>query len=376
MRVSLHFGKLQSAVSVAAAVVGLSGGWAQAQEVISIGAVLPLTGPSATVGEDIRRGVMMGVDKVNEQGGVLGKKLNVIVEDSGNNPTTALSAARKLANVDKVPAVMGEYSSSITLPMAQYLVKEGVTHMNIGSSSVKIKALGDTAFNIIGLEDNGNRYAAKDLHALGKRKVAVIAPNNAYGQGVAEGFKKEFEALGGKVVSELLYVGGKSTYRSELQQLARSKPDTFLYTAYGQESAVINREASELGLRDVPWYAYIMSMSVSDTPPDIAQGQIGMELGSVKGDVGNAYAANFAKKYNGPFKTAFNGYGYDAVVLLAAAINKAGGASSQDIQKGLMQVSTDGFVGVTGPIKFDAQRQRVNPPYDMLKYEGGKLVAR
>ena len=376
MRLPKSFGRFQTSMPLALALCGLSSVAAHAQDVINIGAVLPLTGPSATVGEDIRRGVMMGVDKVNAEGGIQGKKLNVIVEDSANNPTTALSAARKLANVDKVPAVMGEYSSSITLPMAQFLVKEGVTHMNIGSSSVKIKTLGDSAFNIIGLEDNGNKYAAKDLFAMGKRKVAVIAPNNAYGQGVAEGFKKDFEALGGKVVSELLYVGGKSTYRSELQQLARSKPDTYLYTAYGQESAVINREGSELGLRDVPWYAYIMSMSVSDTPADIAQGQIGMELGSVKGDMGKAYAASFEKKYNGPFKTAFNGYGYDAVTLIAAAMKKAGGTTSKDIQKGLMQVSNDGFVGVTGPIKFDAGRQRIDPPYDMLKYDAGKLIPR
>src|SRR6218665_1879239 len=92
-----------------------------AQASIRIGAVLPLTGPSATIGEDIRRGIMLGVDEVNANGGVLGKKLALIVEDSANNPTTALTAARKLATVDKVPAVIGEYSSSITLPMAQYL---------------------------------------------------------------------------------------------------------------------------------------------------------------------------------------------------------------------------------------------------------------
>src|SRR6218665_2036393 len=93
-----------------------------AQASMRIGAVLPLTGPSATIGEDIRRGIMLGVDEVNASGGVLGKKLALIVEDSANNPTTALTAARKLATVDKVPAVIGEYSSSITLPMAQYLV--------------------------------------------------------------------------------------------------------------------------------------------------------------------------------------------------------------------------------------------------------------
>lgn len=347
-----------------------------AQDTIQIGAVLPLTGPSGTVGEDIRRGIMLGVDEVNGKGGVLGKKLSVIVEDSANNPATALTAARKLATVDKVPVVLGEYSSSITLPMAQYLVKEGITHINVGSSSVKIRALGGSAFNIIGLDDSGNRYAAKDAYRLGWRKVAVVAPNNAYGQGVAEGFKQEFEQLGGKVVAEVLYTGGQSTYRRELQQLARSKPDAYLYTAYGQESAIINREAKELGLRDVPWYAYIMSMCVSDTPPEIAEGQIGMELGSIKGNLGKTYDGEFKARYKEGFKTAFSGYGYDGVLMVAAAMTKAKGTTSADVQKGLKEVGSSGFAGVTGPIAFDAERQRIDPPYDNLKFQGGKLIPR
>ena len=62
--------------------------------------------------------------------------------------------------------------------------------------------------------------------------------------------------------------------------------------------------------------------------------------------------------------------------MIAAAMNKAGGSTTADVQKGLKQVSADGFVGVTGPIKFDAGRQRIDPPYDMLKYDAGKLIAR
>ncbi len=364
------------AALAAASLLTLAGSRAWAQDSIQLGAVIPLTGPSATVGEDIRRGIMLGVEEVNARGGVLGRKLQVIIEDSGNNPATALTAARKLATVDKVPAVMGEYSSSITLPMAQYLVKEGVTHLNIGSSSAKIRGLGGSAFNIIGLEDAGNRYAARDAYDMGWRRMATVSPNNAYGQGVAEGFKSEFEKLGGKVVAQVLYTGGQSTFRRELQQLSRSQPDAYLYTAYGQESAVINREARELGLRSVPWYAYIMSMSVSDTPPDIAEGQVGMELGSARGEAGRAYRAAYRARYKEDFKSAFSGYGHDAVLLLAAAIDKAGASTSADIQKGLKQLGAGGFAGATGPIAFDAQNQRIDPPYDKLRFVGGRLAPR
>ncbi len=348
---------------------------ALAQDAIQMGAVLSLTGANATVGEDVRRAVGLAVDKVNGQGGVLGKKFNVIIEDSGGNATTALNAARKLVSVDKVPVVIGEYSSGITLPMAQYLVKEGVTHINIASTSIKIRDLGATAFNLIGLENLGNRFSAADTYALGYRKVAMIAPNNAYGQGVSSGFKEEFEKLGGQVVTEVLYTAGQSTYRRELQQMAKSEPDAYVYTAYGQESAVINREAYELGLRKSPWYAILLSMSLSDTPADIAKGQLGMEVGSVQGAAGKAYAEAFAAKYKEGMKTSYTGYAYDAVLLTAAAMNKAKSVEPAAVQAALKEIGKGGYVGVTGPIVFDADRQRVDPPYAKLKYDG-KVVPR
>ncbi|RKJ96892.1 ABC transporter substrate-binding protein [Alicycliphilus denitrificans] len=364
--------------AAAASLLALGGATAAwAQDSINIGAVLSLTGANATVGEDVRRGIMLGVEHVNAKGGVLGKKINVIVEDSGGNPTTALNAARKLATVDKVPVVMGEYSSGITLPMAQYLVKEGVTHLNINSSSTKIRQLGATSFSLVGLENFSNKFAAADTYALGFRRVAMIAPNNAYGQGVFEGYKAEFEKLGGKVVTEVLYTAGQSTYRRELQQMARSNPDAYVYTAYGQESAVINREAEELGLRKVPWYAILMTMSLSDTPPAIANGQLGMELGSVQGAAGKAYADAFKAKYKEGFKTSYTGYGYDGVLISAAAIEKAKATTPAAIQAALKELGSGaGYVGATGTIRFDQDRQRIDPPYDKHKFEGGQLAPR
>ncbi|MFT3721164.1 ABC transporter substrate-binding protein [Pseudorhodoferax sp.] len=362
-------------LALAALALAASTTHAQAQDSVRMGAVLSLTGSNATVGEDVRRAVMLAVEKVNAGGGVLGKKFDVVVEDSGGNATTALNAARKLATVDKVPVVIGEYSSGITLPMAQYLVKAGVTHINIASTSVKIRDLGATSFNLIGLENLGNKFSAADAWALGYRKVGMLAPNNAYGQGVAHGFKEEFEKLGGKVVTELLYTQGQSTYRRELQQMSRSEPDAYIYTAYGQESAVINREAMELGLRQKPWYAILLSMSLSDTPADIAKGQLGMEVGNVYGDAGKAYAEAFAAKYKEGMKTSYTGYAYDAVMLTAAAMNKAKSTDAAAVQAALKEIGKGGYVGVTGPIVFDADRQRVDPPYAKLKFDG-KVVPR
>lgn len=360
-----------------ACMAATAGAWtaASAQDVVQMGAVLSLTGANATVGEDVRRAVELAVDNINENGGVLGKDFAVIVEDSAGNTTTAINAARKLATVDKVPVIIGEYSSGITLPMAQYIVKEGVNHINVASTSVKIRDLGDTAFNLIGLENLGNQFSANDVYSQGMHNVALIAPNNAYGQGVAEGFRVEFEKLGGTIVSEVLYTEGQSTYRRELQQMSRAKPDGYVYTAYGQESAVINREAFELGLRQQPWYGILLSMCLSDTPANIAEGQMGMEVGSVEGPEGDAYAKAFEERYKEGMKTSYTGYAYDAVMMTAAAIEKAGSTDVAAVTQALKDIGS-GYDGVTGKIVFDEDLQRLDPPYAKLKSEAGKIVQR
>ena len=339
-----------------------------AQDVV-IGAVLPLTGASASIGEDQRRGIELATERVNASGGVLGRKLRVIIEDSGGRAPTALDGAKKLVTVDKVPVVMGEYSSGITVPTAQYVIKEGVSHLNIGSSSPRIRGIGDGSFSVIGLDDVSAKFAATDVFEQKFRKVAFIAPNNAYGQGVAEEFKKNFEALGGQVVASILYTAGQSTYRRELQQIERTAPDAYVYSAYGQEAAIINREAFDLGLNKTQWYAIYQTMCTTDTPAQIANGQLGMEVSSV-GPNGRPYEEAYSKKYNEKLKSAYGGYAYDGVMLATAAIKQAGTTDTAKVRTALSGVGRK-FEGVTGEITFDPNRQRAFQPYLRTRYQNG-----
>lgn len=354
---------------LAAAVLAVIAVPARAQDVV-LGAVLPLSGASATLGDDQRRGIELAVEQINEGGGVLGgRKMRVIVEDSGGRAPSALDAAKKLVTVDKVPAVLGEYSSGITIPIGQYLVQEGKVHVNIGSSSGRIRALGDGAFSVIGLDNVSSGFAADDVIAQGWKTAAFIAPNNAYGQGVAEQFQKALKERGGEVVSTVLYTEGQTTYRRELQQLERGRPDVYVYSAYGKEAATINREAFELGLNSTPWYAIYLSMCTTDADPKFVQGQYGLDLNNIGPD-GKAYEEAYRKKYGENFRTSFNGYGYDAVKLLAAAIDKGGSAEPAAINKALKEIG-NGYQGATGDITFDADRQRSKQPYLRLKIEDG-----
>ncbi|WP_244140690.1 ABC transporter substrate-binding protein [Burkholderia sp. BCC1047] len=220
----------QWSIGIWIALGALASGAAQAD--VSVGAVLPLTGASASIGEDQRRGIELAVAQINAKGGVLGQKLAVRIEDSGGSANTALDAARKLATVEHVPVVLGEFSSSVTIPVGQFLVRQGDVHINIGSSSQQVRKIGAGSFSVIGLDDLSARFAAQDVYARKLRRIALIAPNNGYGQGIAGEFRKRFEALGGTVVSTVLYTEGQSTYRRELEQASRAQPDAYVYSAY------------------------------------------------------------------------------------------------------------------------------------------------
>lgn len=350
----------------AVALVALAGA-VHAQAEVSIGAVLPLTGSSASIGEDQRRGIELAVERINAQGGVMGQKLDVRIEDSGGTANTALDAARKLVSVDKVPVVLGEFSSGITIPMGQFVVKQGGVHVNIGSSSPAVRKVGAGSFSVIGLDDLSARFAAQDMYDLKMRKIALIVPNNSYGQGIAAEFKKRFATLGGTIVSEVLYTEGQSTYRRELQQMSRAAPDGFVYSAYGQEAATINREAYELGLSKKPWYGIYLTMCTSDTPAQIAQGQLGIEVASV-GNNGKFYEDAYEKAYKQSVKSSFGSYAYDATMLSAAAINKAQSLDPEKVKAAMADVGKS-WSGATGAIAFDADGQREQQPYEKVKYD-------
>ena len=342
------------------------------QGAVNLGAVLPVTGASATIGEDQRRGVELAVEQINADGGVLGKDLNVVVEDSQGVAASSLDAARKLVSVDNAPVVIGEYSSGNTIPLGQFLQREGVVHINPGSSSPEIADIGDMSFSTIGLDTIAGKFTADAVFDRGYEKAAFLVPNNSYGEGVLETFKERYEEIGGEITSEILYTEGQTDYRSELQRLAEGEPDVFVYSAYGQESSVINKQAFEMGLNDKPWFGIYLSMTTADSDQATVEGQIGMDLNYIGPD-GQTYEAAYKEKYGEDFASTFSGYTYDAVMLAAEAIEKAGSAEPDAVAKAMAEVGKD-FSGATGEISLDEDGQRTDQPYAVLEYQEGDLV--
>lgn len=341
---------------------------------LKIGAVLPLTGPNASIGEDQRRGVELAVEKVNAAGGVLGKELEVDIEDSEGTAEGTLSAARKLVSVDKVPVVIGEFSSGNTIPLGKYLESQHVVQINSSSSSPEIAEIGEWSFSTLGLDNITGNFVAQTLLDNGYETASFLAPNNSYGQGLYKATRAAFEAAGGTMKESVLYTEGKSDYRAELNRLVGSGAQAYIYTGYGTEIATINREAYEQNLNPEQFFCIYTTLCTSESEPATVENQYGFDNNFIgEGRIPTEYQAAYKKKYGEEFASTFSGYVYDAVSLAAAAIEQAKSAEPAAIRSAIESIGKKGYQGVTGEIKLDAQGQRISQPYLVTKITNGEV---
>lgn len=364
---------------------------ALAKDEIKMGMISPLTGTNAQVGQDMERGVRLAIDRLNEGykvplkdgkfmevgPGLLGKKIKLIVENTESRPKAAMDAVRKLINVDKVPAILGEFSSGVSVPTGQFTNSNQVIQISIGSTSPKVRDVGPFMFNSIGLDDlMGKKLTRFAVEDSGAKKFGSIAPNNPFGVGIEINSCKALEEeFGGECVSKVRYKMKQSDYRAEIRSLFATKPEAIFYTAYGTEARLILRQAFEQGKQPPKgWYADYITMWTNEVSemPEVADGIKGLMPGASGKFYQEQYAKPYEEKYDRPPSTSFGAYGYDAAMLVALAIHEAGSDDAQAIQKAMFTVS-ETYNGVTGDKTFDDTGMQATETYMRKIYKDGKL---
>ena len=183
---------------------------AKQEDVIKIGEYGSLTGTTATFGISTKNGIDMAVEKVNQAGGLLGKKVVVIVEDDQGKPEEAATAVKKLINQDKVIAILGEVASSRSKAGAPICQAAKIPMVSSASTNPDVTSIGDYIFRVCFIDPFQGTVMAKFCWNTLKVKTAAILTDvkNDYSVGLAEYFKKTFQQLGGKVVAEESYSEG------------------------------------------------------------------------------------------------------------------------------------------------------------------------
>jgi len=342
---------------------------------VTIGSIDPLTGTNAVQGQDMKRAEQLALAEINAAGGVLGHPLKIIWEDTESSPKGGMDAVHKLVEINKVPLIVGAYSSGISLPTGQWTNSKKVIQISEASTSPKLREIGPYFFNIIGLDEVMGTKLAEFALESGANKFSSITVNNPFGIGIEIWTRKTVNKAGKKWLEAVRYDEKKTDYRAEIERLFAKKPEAVFFTAYGTESKLILKQAYELGYKPPKgWYADYMTMWSNEAIPQTAEGIRGLVMGSTTALRFPAYQANYRKKFGPSAKqTAFGAYAYDATWIAALAINMAGSTNTDKIAQALYTASKI-YNGVTGDRSFDKDGMQVIDYYQRPVYTGGKLV--
>jgi len=376
-----------SAQILAAAVFMAIAAPANAQETIKIGVTQPLTGAFAASGNYVTQGARIAEEEINKAGGVLGKKLQLVVEDNKSNPTEAVSTAEKLITKDKVPVMLGAWSSTLTLAVMPKLEEHGVPMLVETSSSGKITTSGNPfIFRISPTSEMEARAFEPLVKQLGIKKADFLATNNDFGLGASQEFTKMLKAAGVTIGATELMDPKAVDFSAQLAKIKASGGDTVFVTTAVEQITLILRQAKEQQLK-----ARIITTGGSNSPDQLIQ-----QAGSAADDsyhlvfftpwfpeaVKNpALAVSFVKEWNarghqvGGLTEGFRGW--DGITTIVEAIKAAGKAEPAAIQKALWDVKVK---GINGDIAFIKQgpagkesAQNVPSVY-LIKIDNGKVT--
>ncbi len=227
---------------------------AQTDATIRIGIAAPLTGTSAAYGELMVDGAQIGIDEINQAGGVNGRKLELVPLDDRNDPSEAALVAQRFCDDETITAVIAHGGSTNTLAAAPIYEAAGMPFIGPSSNNPKITELGYEYFVRLGLRDDrcGNQVVAMLVNNLGIKKIGVIYANNDYGVGNLEGAQSAADSLGAEVVAKETYNPGlEKDFSTIINQLQRSGCEGVVIYADHTDAGLYFQQAHTLGF-DVP----------------------------------------------------------------------------------------------------------------------------
>jgi branched-chain amino acid transport system substrate-binding protein len=230
-------------------------GIAAAQEgEVRIGALNPLTGAGGPYGPGMQQAIRLAVDEINAAGGINGATVRLFSEDTQTDPEAAVRAAQKLIEVNRVAAILGTWSSGVTMAVVPLTIEAGVIEMNT-SGAPEISTLEDN--NLVWRTQASNvlfgEVFARVARDLGIERASTMAFNNPSGRGNTREFARVFRDMGGEVVAEVVYNPDQSTYRAELEQALQPDPEAIVMGSYLPDTTIIVKEWYQLFGDEVTW---------------------------------------------------------------------------------------------------------------------------
>ncbi len=342
---------------------------------VKIGHVAPMTGPQAHLGKDNESGARLAIEELNAQNLEIGGakvKFELLAEDDGADPKQGTIVAQKLVDA-KVNGVIGHLNSGTTIPASKLYSDAGIPQISPSATNPKYTQQGfKTAFRVMANDIQQGKILGEFAAKQGAKTVAIIDDRTAYGQGLADEFKKAAEAAGLKVVATE-YTNDKATdFKAILTKIKSTKADLVFYGGMDAQGGPMAKQMKELGLK-----AKFLGGDGVCTPEFIKLGGPATEghycsLPGVpleKMAKGPDFKDKFTKKFNAEIQL-YAPNVYDAVMVMADSMKRAG---SVDPAKYLDAVGKTSYDGVTAKIEFDDKGDLKGGAISIYQYKGGKL---
>ena len=339
---------------------------AQAPPPIRIGFASAMSGPAAITGEGVRWGATLAVEEINAKGGVMGRKLEAFFADNKAQPGEAVSAVRKLVDVDQVDVIIGQTHSGACLGAMPVVKELGVPMVIEACSHPQIRALSGKGGNEwtfrVALDDEILAYTfARYMARQDVKSTSILAMNNDFGRGAANAYDAAFKKANVKLLSTEFFDPGQPDYRPVLTRLKRTNPEAILAIILASDGAPFMRQFRELGLTQRVFSRGSLGSAeflyqVRDNPK-IGDGVIEASYWITGLD------PEWDKKWTERYKVPPRIHGslaaitlkWAVVPALEIALKKHGKADRQTIRTALEEVDVKD--SPLGPIKFDANHQ-------------------
>ena len=346
--------------------------------VVKIGHVAPTSGAQAHYGKDNENGVRMAIEDLNKQGVMIGGKkatFEIVAEDDAADPKQGTAAAQKLCD-SKVAGVVGHLNSGTTIPASKVYNDCGIPHVTGAATNPDLTKPGyKTTYRIIANDLSlgaGLAFYAADTLKL--KKVAVIDDRSAYGQGVADIFKKTAKEKGMTVVDEQFTTDKATDFMAILTAIKAKGPDAVFYGGMDPQAGPMLRQREQLGMSKVKYFggdgictSEIAKLAAgAKTLNNVICAEGGASLAKMPG--GTEWKKRYDEKYPNQFQV-YSPYTYDATFVLVDAMKRANSIDPAVYTPELIKTS---FKGVTTTIEFLPNGELKNPAITLYSYKDGK----
>lgn len=350
---------------------------AQGAPTFRVGALNPITGAGGPYGSGMQRAIIFAAEEVNAAGGAGGRRLEIFAEDTQTQPQAAVLAAKKLIEVNRVQAILGTWSSGVSLAVmpltndANMLLFHTSGAPALSTPPANAKGFG---YRFQATNDRFGRAFAEICVRENYRRPATMAFNNASGIGNTDGFRRAWEGKGNRVLEHVVYEPNRPSYRSELQRVLAARPDVIVMGSFLPDTTIILREWFQTG-QPVKWIIPGWAANpqlVQALGNEVVEGVISVDTVSNEG--GQAFA-RFDREYRRTMNqpggnNVYAAMTYDMVITLALAMEAAGpNADTAAINAKIREVANPGGTQVTSFAEGKEALRR-----GKINYEGASSV--